>query len=165
MSRLMRRKARPAIADSIRYAGSPRVGRHRDANRARCRRKRDDAGFTLVEVLVALAVVSVSLAAIGSLIATTVRGVRSLNTNFALVETARAVMAGLPDRGDLAPGNFSGELAEHRWRVDVLPFAADSPDPNVTPPWVAQTVVVRVQSPSGKILEINTVRLLPRKVP
>ncbi len=125
-------------------------------------RKRNDAGFTLIEVLVALAVVSVSLAAIGSLIATTIRGIRSLNTNFALVETARAVMAGLPDRKDLAPGNFSGELANHRWRVDVLPFAAGNPDPNVVPPWVPQTVIVRVQSPSGKIIQINTVRLLPR---
>jgi hypothetical protein len=65
-------------------------------------------------------------------------------------------MTGLPDRTDLAPGNFSGEVAGHRWRVDVLPFYADFVDPRKTD-WVPQTVVVRVQSPSGPILQINTV--------
>ena len=42
-------------------------------------RRRAVAGFTLIEVLVALSVVAVALAAIGSLIATTVRGTRSID--------------------------------------------------------------------------------------
>ena len=41
-------------------------------------------------------------------------------------------MTGLPDRDQLAPGNFSGEIAGHRWRVDVLPFYADFVDPRQT---------------------------------
>jgi len=40
----------------------------------------------------------------------------------------------------------------------VLPFYADFVDPQKTD-WIPQTVVVRVQSPSGPILQINTVRL------
>jgi len=115
-------------------------------------------GFTLIEVLVALSVVAVTLAAIGSLIAVTTRGARAVSGHLALVETARAIMTGLPDRGELGPGNFSGETAGHRWRVDVLPFYADFVDPQKAE-WVPQTVVVRVQSPSGPILQINTVRL------
>ena len=55
-------------------------------------------------------------------------------------------MTGLPDRDELGPGNFSGEAAGHRWRVDVLPFYADFVDPQKTD-WIPQTVVVRVQSP------------------
>jgi len=117
------------------------------------------AGFTLIEVLVALTVVAISLAAIGSLIATTIRGVRSLDTRLALIETARAVVTGLPDREELAPGNFSGDLAGHRWRVDVLPFLIDAIDIQNPAPWTPQTVVVRVQSPAGPILQLNTVRL------
>jgi len=117
------------------------------------------AGFTLIEVLVALTVVAISLAAIGSLIATTIRGVRSLDTRLALIETARAVVTGLPDREELAPGNFSGDLAGHRWRVDVLPFLIDAIDTQNPAPWTPQTVVVRVQSPAGPILQLNTVRL------
>ncbi len=125
----------------------------------RFRRGRDVAGFTLIEVLVALTVVAISLAAIGSLIATTIRGVRSLDTRLALIETARAVVTGLPDREELAPGNFSGDLAGHRWRVDVLPFLIDAIDIQNPAPWTPQTVVVRVQSPAGPILQLNTVRL------
>ena len=86
-------------------------------------------GFTLIEVLVALSVVAISLAAIGSLIAVTMRGARSVGGHLALTETARAIVTGLPDRDQLVPGNFSGEIAGHRWRVDVLPFYADFVDP------------------------------------
>ena len=125
-------------------------------------RAKGTEGFTLIEVLVALSVVAVTLSAIGSLIAVTIRGARSVSGHLALVETARSIMTGLPDREQLGQGNFSGEAAGHRWRVDVLPFYADFVDPQKTE-WIPQTVVVRVQSPSGPILQINTVRL--RRVP
>jgi len=123
--------------------------------------KRSTRGFTLIEVLVALAVVSVSLAAIGSLIAVTTRGVRSIGLHLTLVETARAIMTGLPGRDQLVPGNISGEAAGHRWRVDVLPFYANFIDPQATN-WIPETVVVRVQSPSGPVLQVNTVKLRRR---
>ena len=127
-------------------------------------RRRAAAGFTLIEVLVALAVVAVSLSAIGSLIAVTVRGARSVGAHLALVETARGIVTGLPDRNDLAPGNLSGESAGYRWRVDVLPFYADFVDPAQSS-YLPQTVVVRVQSPSGKVLQLNTVRLRRKPPP
>jgi general secretion pathway protein I len=68
------------------------------------------------------------------------------------------IITGLPDREQLAPGNFSGESAGHRWRVDVLPFYADFVDPAQSS-FLPQTIVVRVQSPAGKVLQVNTVRL------
>jgi general secretion pathway protein I len=120
-----------------------------------------NAGFTLIEVLVALTVVAITLSAIGSLVATTIRGARSVGGHLALTETARAILTGMPARNELNPGNFSGEVAGHRWRVDVLPFYADFVDPEKTT-WVPQTVVVRVQSPNGPILQLNTVSLRRR---
>lgn len=120
--------------------------------------RRRERGFTLIEVLVALAVVAISLAAIGSLIAVTTRGARAVGLHLTLIETARAIITGLPDREQLVPGNLSGESAGHRWRVDVLPFHADFVDPAQSI-WLPQTVVVRVQSPAGKVLQVNTVRI------
>jgi general secretion pathway protein I len=119
------------------------------------------AGFTLIEVLIALAVVSISLAAIGSLVAETARATRSIDQRFALVETARAIETGLPNRGGLI-GGLSGDLGGHRWRVDVAPFLANFVDLRLPSPWVPQTVVIRVQAPGGAILQVNTVRLRRR---
>lgn len=119
------------------------------------------AGFTLIEALVALAIVATSLSSIGALIATTVRGARSIERHLTQLETARAIAAALPDRDQLVPGNFSGETAGHRWRVDVSPFNATNLSVQ-QPAWEPQAVVVTVQSPSGGVLHINTVRLRRR---
>jgi general secretion pathway protein I len=119
------------------------------------------AGFTLIEALIALAIVATSLSSIGALIATTVRGTRSIERHLTQLETARVIMTALPDRDQLVPGNFSGETAGHRWRVDVAPFNAANLSVR-QPAWEPQAVVVTVQSPSGGVLQINTVRLRRR---
>ena len=129
------------------------------SSRSRAGKRRGTEGFTLIEVLVALSVVAVTLAAIGSLIAVTVRGARAVPARLSLIETARAVMTGLPDRDALTVGSFSGELAGHRWRVDVLPFLGNLIDPQQPNNWTPVTVIVRVQSPSGQIVQLNTVRV------
>jgi len=130
---------------------------------ARYEQRQAAGGFTLIEVLVALAVIAILLASIGSLIAGSVRGVRSLDQHFALVEIARAIETGLPNRDELKVGRFSGEVSGHRWNVDVLPFIANNVDPRLPTPWVPQAVVISVQSPDGPILRVNTVRLRRRQ--
>jgi general secretion pathway protein I len=131
-------------------------------NQAASNADRAEAGFTLIEVVVALAVVAVSLAAIGSLMATTVRGMRAIDTRLALIETARAIETSLPDRDELKIGNVTGDLADHRWRVDVLPFLTGNIAAQQSNPWVPQTIIIRVQSPNGAIIQIDTVRLRQR---
>jgi general secretion pathway protein I len=126
------------------------------------RRRRGVAGFTLIEVLVALVVIGVSLSAIGSLVAATVRGIRSIDQHLALVETSRAIEIGLPDRNSLTVGSYTGEMGGHRWRVDVSPLRTDIVDSRLPTPWVPLAVIIVVQSPAGSILRINTVRLRRR---
>jgi general secretion pathway protein I len=131
-------------------------------SRSSCERDRAVAGFTLIEVVVALALVAVALTAIGSLIATTIRGTRSIDQHLSLAETARAIEAALPGRDELKPGTSTGEMAGYRWRLDVLPFVASFVDPRLPSPWMPQTVVITVQAPGGPVLQINTVRLQRR---
>ena len=118
-----------------------------------------DGGFTMIESLVALTVVAVCLTALGTLIASNIRATQTVSDRLSLLETARAVLAALPDREQLALGDSRGEIAGIQWRVDVLPFAADFVAPAGTSPWGPQDVVIRVQSPTGQILRLDTVRL------
>lgn len=118
-----------------------------------------EGGFTLIEALVALAVVAISLATIGALVGSNIRATQALDRRLALVETARAILTGLPGREQLKPGNVSSDFGDHRYRLDVMPFVGDFVDPRLATPWIPEAVVLRVQSPSGRILRVDTVRL------
>lgn len=122
-------------------------------------RRRQAGGFTLIEVLVALAIVSTVLVSIGAVIGVTIRGTRALDQHMALVEAARAIEAGLVDRTQLIPGHLTGELSGNRWRVDVLPFLGGAIDSNRSSPWIPQAVTITVTSPTGATLQIDTIRL------
>ena len=120
-----------------------------------------DAGFTLIEVLVALVVVTISLAALSQLMASNRRVASSLNTHLALVETARGIETALPDRAVLA-GDSAGESGDYRWGVFVRPFVSNLVDPQMPTPWMPQAVAIRVQSPTGVSVQIDTIRLQAR---
>jgi general secretion pathway protein I len=121
------------------------------------------AGFTLIEVLVALAIVAAVLGTIGSAIAITVKGARSIDQRLALTGTAETLLAALPSRQMLKPGRQSGETAGHRWRIDVsaMKTALDSDAPQ-TRRFVPLAVTMQVQAPGGPLMQITTVRLVPQ---
>lgn len=124
---------------------------------------RGDAGFTIIEVLIALAIVAVSVVAIGSVMATNVRGVRSLEQHVALMQAARTVMtAAIPARARLGPGALSGQADEYRWTIDVRPLGGEWAVPGAEMAWVPELVRVRVRSSSGAVSDIRTVRLVHR---
>ncbi|HKD28122.1 MAG TPA: prepilin-type N-terminal cleavage/methylation domain-containing protein [Xanthobacteraceae bacterium] len=121
-----------------------------------------DAGFTLIEVVVALAVVAITLTAIGAVVTTSARGTRSLEQHLALVETTRIVEATLPRDDQASLDGLSGEILGHRWRISVAPFFGSGIYQIPDSPWIPQTVVVRVRSPSGAVYGFETVRLQRR---
>jgi general secretion pathway protein I len=121
----------------------------------------DAAGFTLIEALVALAIIVVMLGAIGSVIATTTRGTRAIDQRLALSGTAETLLADLPARGLLKPGRQSGELAGSRWRVDVTPMNVAGGNPD-TDRFVPMAVNLRLQRADGAAIQITTVKLVPR---
>jgi general secretion pathway protein I len=119
------------------------------------------AGFTLIEVLVALVIVAVSLAALSSLMASNRRVAGSLDTHLSLVETARGIETALPNRAALV-GNSSGESGDYRWAVFARPFTSNLVDPSAPTPWIPQAIAIRVQSPEGVSIQVDTVRLQAR---
>ena len=120
------------------------------------------AGFTLIEALVALAIIAAVLSSIGAVIATTVKGTRSIDQRLALAGTAETLLAALPARDLLKPGRQSGELAGHRWRIDVAPMnVPDTGDAPQVRRFVPLAVNMRMQAPGGPAIHITTVRLVP----
>ena len=121
------------------------------------------AGFTLIEALVALAIIAAVLSSIGAVIATTVKGTRSIDQHLALTGTAETLLDALPARSLLKPGRQSGELAGHRWRIDVspmnVPVASEAPQ---TGRFVPLAVTMRLQAPGGPAMQVTTVRLVPK---
>lgn len=121
------------------------------------------AGFTLIEALVALAIVAAVLSSIGAVIATTVKGTRSIDQHLALAGAAETLLAGLPARNLLKPGRQSGELGGHRWQIDVAPInAADPSSAAQTQRFVPLAVKLRLDEPGGPVLQLTTVRLVPK---
>jgi general secretion pathway protein I len=85
----------------------------------------------------------------------------SLDTHLSLVETARGIETALPDRAVIA-GDSAGESGDYRWGVFVRPFVSNLVDPNLPTPWIPQAVAIRVQSPTGISIQVDTVRLQAR---
>lgn len=123
-----------------------------------------EAGFTMIEVLIALAVVAISLSALGSLMASNRRVAGAIDTHLSLVETTRGIGTALPDR-DKLNRSLAGESGEFRWGVGISPFNGNLVDPTLQTPWIPQVVTMRVQAPDGTALQVNTVRLRPRPQP
>jgi general secretion pathway protein I len=118
-----------------------------------------ERGFTLIEALVALAIVAAVLSSIGAVIGVTVKGTRSIDQRLALTGAAETVLAALPARNALKPGREAGELAGHRWRLDVTPLnvvAADAPQGRFVP----LAVNLRMQAQGGPAVQVTTVRLV-----
>jgi general secretion pathway protein I len=128
---------------------------------ARASTDRNDAGFTMIEVLIALAVVAIAIVAIGHVMSTNARGVRALENHVALVQTAQTVFAtAIPQRKDLAPGSLAGQIRDHRWQVDIGPVGGAWVVDNADVAWIPELVKIRVRSPSGAAIDLETVRLM-----
>ena len=123
---------------------------------------RGNAGFTLIEVLVAIAVLAVVLGAIGAVVGNTVRAIRSVDRRLPLLETAQSLIAALRTRDALQPGTQTGTSGEFRWRIDAVLLNRNVPDDAKAAKWMPLSITVRVQGSEGPPVRLDTVRLIPR---
>jgi general secretion pathway protein I len=119
--------------------------------------RRGIAGFTLIEALVALAVMGAGLAAIGSLASSSLRASLYAERHLAEIETARKIIAGMPSREALPVVRLSGALDAHDWRINSALIGAPAAVGDSL--WTPQRIEVLVRSPSGAMLKIDTIRL------
>ena len=118
-----------------------------------------DGGFTLMEALVALAVATAGLAAIGQLGYASASASRRAEARLDLISSARAALAMLPDRRASPNGVVTGAILRDRWRLATAPYAPAASGGPVDPGWTPQVMRLRVTDPSGGTIFLETVRL------
>lgn len=128
-----------------------------------------EAGFTLLEVLVALALLAAAMASLGSLSSVGRRANRVEIERVELAQVARRLVNELTERS--FAGGSTGTMDGYAWRIDVEPMAAAarppgllldaSQQPQQSPQaiWIPFRVIVRIAGPTGASAEIVTVRL------
>jgi general secretion pathway protein I len=129
--------------------------RHLEATRSR-------AGFTLIEVLVALAVVAIVLPSIGKLLATNIKGTVKVEQRAKLLSAYRTLETGFLDRSGLLPGMRTGEFGATSWTVEISDLAEDGAAPSPNDIWVPRLIVTNLRSNSGETLRVETIRLARR---
>jgi general secretion pathway protein I len=123
--------------------------------------ERDDAGFTLIEALVALAVLAAGLAAIGELGFSNVSAARRAEAHVLLAATARKAFAALSNRRALGDEPLGGEMDGATFRLLTSPYPFDVPGPPGRSAWAPEAARLIVESPTGGRVVVDTVLLRP----
>jgi len=123
-----------------------------------------DAGFTIVEVIAALAILSLSLTLLFSTMSEGIHRQQRAKTLTEASALAQSILARVGTELPLTPGAAKGEFANgFRWEVQVAPFgnASDAQEWSVA----AYKVVVMVFAPSRSeqpAASLTTIRLAPK---
>jgi general secretion pathway protein I len=125
---------------------------------------RREAGFTLLEMLVALTILAVAIAAVFSAFASSAARTRETQSRM----TARNLAAALLTQAEIAPALSYGEThgrlpSGMEWRFDVRRYG-DAKDAQA---WLAaaaeMTATVRWGDESGQTFTLRSLRLLPKE--
>ena len=116
------------------------------------------SGFALIELLVAIAVIGTVLAAVGGVVATTMRGSRVVQDRLAASSIAETLLAGLSDRASVRPGRSSGEISGYRWTMDISPMNSSDAEDR----WQPCGVNIEVHAGRGPLYRLASLILLPR---
>jgi prepilin-type N-terminal cleavage/methylation domain-containing protein len=117
------------------------------------------AGFTLLEALVALALVLAFAAALGPYLFQARRIMVDAEGRVAAQVLLRTLLDAPFDRGSLASGAREGEAGGLRWRIVTEPLVIATGAPRDRPNWSAFRVVASVAWGPRQVISAETMRL------
>jgi prepilin-type N-terminal cleavage/methylation domain-containing protein len=117
------------------------------------------AGFTLLEALVALAVILAFAVVLGPHLSQARRIMADADGRVAAQVLLRSLLDAPFDRSDLANVSRDGETAGLRWRVASEPVATAAPRSAARPNWQAFRVTASVVWGADQVITAETIRL------
>jgi len=130
--------------------------------RSRWRGRRRQRGFTLIEIVVALAILSVALPALFQAFSGGLRATTSTERRTAAVMLARSLLDRVGADIPLAPGEQTGVTGDGRhWRIAMAPSPLIAPEHRADSPVIPFDVEVSVEVGGGQPVTLASVRLAP----
>ncbi len=125
------------------------------------------AGFTLLEVIVALAILAVALAALMQSFSTGLRGARAAERQTIATLLAESRLAAVGVEMPLEAGESGGEIDHgYRWRATVRPYLEPGLEAEGQAGMAAYEIAVTVSweaADGGGSVTLETLRLAPRR--
>ena len=124
-------------------------------------RGRESEGFTLLEVLVALTILSISLAVLMGVFSQGLSRARDMGDNSAARALAQSLIAEHGDAGEIAIGDLDGRNGAFAWQLRTVPFGSQELG---APHMVLLTASVSWKG-GGRAESLSTLRLMPKSSP
>ena len=129
------------------------------ASRSRRDGRKGQAGFTLLEALVALALVLAFAAVLGPHLSQARRIMSHAEGRVAAQVLLRSLLDAPFDRTSLAKASRKGEAGELLWRIVAEPVLAAPPGAPDQPRWLPYRVTASVAWGSDQLITAETIRL------
>ncbi len=129
------------------------------ASRSRRDNGEGQAGFTLLEALVALALVLAFAAVLGPHLSQARRIMDHAEGRVAAQVLLRSLLDAPFDRSGLANASRKGEASGLRWRIVAEPVVAAAPGAPDQPRWLPYRVTASVAWGSDQVITAETIRL------
>ena len=136
---------------------------------------RQQRGFTLLEVIVAVVIAALCLGALSQVFATGVRAAGTSSDYMRAMTLAQSLLAGVGVEKATSDGSESGTSSDGRltWTVTISPEPTDEAENPIKPPLELKRVIARVVAGSandtpgnrGRTVELVTLLAVPRQTP